>query len=302
MTTPDPRAEVTAATVLHASEALAYMATLSGDSLIPTPDIVAELRRAGLSLSVRGDAPRHEPKPRIGMTSPQVAGRCPACRHESLFLAEGGHLTCDRLACPNPTAADELLHGERPTTPAPATTGAARPVYAAPDWVGGFACDLQPGETFAWLSAAAGDEITIVSLIRTGNTSSFDGSVHIVGKAADGRLIGRQYPATEPVAVRAATSAEAAPETVREDSDGTVILDGHRIGFSKSTNGTVGWSCDECQWVGSGLPGFAAALAEHARIAADIAAGKIPAGPATADEPSGPAATGPETIIEAADR
>lgn len=39
-----------------------------------------------------------------------VQGRCPACRGASLFLGEGGHVTCSRLDCPNPTAADELLH------------------------------------------------------------------------------------------------------------------------------------------------------------------------------------------------
>lgn len=40
-----------------------------------------------------------------------VQGHCPACRGTSLFLAAGGHVTCRRIDCPNPTAADELLHG-----------------------------------------------------------------------------------------------------------------------------------------------------------------------------------------------
>ena len=51
----------------------------------------------------------------------QVQGRCTACRGHSLFLGEGGHVTCSRLDCPNPSAADQLLHGEQA---APAATEA----------------------------------------------------------------------------------------------------------------------------------------------------------------------------------
>ncbi|MET9445330.1 hypothetical protein [Streptomyces sp. NPDC006610] len=40
-----------------------------------------------------------------------VQGRCPACGGNSLFLADGGHVTCSRLDCPNPSTADDLLHG-----------------------------------------------------------------------------------------------------------------------------------------------------------------------------------------------
>jgi len=40
-----------------------------------------------------------------------VQGRCPACGGASLFLGEGGHVTCSRIDCPSPCAADELLHG-----------------------------------------------------------------------------------------------------------------------------------------------------------------------------------------------
>lgn len=39
-----------------------------------------------------------------------VQGRCPACHRNTLFLGNGGHVTCSRLECPNPCAADELLH------------------------------------------------------------------------------------------------------------------------------------------------------------------------------------------------
>jgi hypothetical protein len=46
---------------------------------------------------------------------PIVQGRCPACRGASLFLGSGGYVTCSRLDCPNPSAADELLHGETAT-------------------------------------------------------------------------------------------------------------------------------------------------------------------------------------------
>lgn len=38
-----------------------------------------------------------------------VAGSCPACGKESLMVGEGGRLTCRRLDCPRPTAADEIL-------------------------------------------------------------------------------------------------------------------------------------------------------------------------------------------------
>jgi hypothetical protein len=44
-----------------------------------------------------------------GEGSPQVAGQCPSCRGSSLFLGAGGHVTCSRLDCPNPAAADDLL-------------------------------------------------------------------------------------------------------------------------------------------------------------------------------------------------
>jgi hypothetical protein len=44
-------------------------------------------------------------------TFPSIHGRCPACRGDSLFIGTGGWVTCSRLDCPNPSAADELLHG-----------------------------------------------------------------------------------------------------------------------------------------------------------------------------------------------
>lgn len=39
----------------------------------------------------------------------KVAGYCPNCGGESLFLGEGGYVTCSRLECGAPTLAAELL-------------------------------------------------------------------------------------------------------------------------------------------------------------------------------------------------
>jgi len=39
----------------------------------------------------------------------RVAGYCPACGGESLFLGNGGHATCSRLDCLDPCAADKIL-------------------------------------------------------------------------------------------------------------------------------------------------------------------------------------------------
>lgn len=52
---------------------------------------------------------------------PLVKGRCPACNGASLFLGAGGYVTCARLDCPGPTAADDLLHRGR-TTPSSTLT------------------------------------------------------------------------------------------------------------------------------------------------------------------------------------
>lgn len=51
------------------------------------------------------------------MTTPDdhsVPGYCPMCGGQSLFRASGGHITCSRSDCPNPTAVDEIL-AERET-------------------------------------------------------------------------------------------------------------------------------------------------------------------------------------------
>src|SRR5574343_1051347 len=43
---------------------------------------------------------------------PRVAGCCPACGGASLFVGEGGYVTCSMRPCPDPTAVADLL--ERP--------------------------------------------------------------------------------------------------------------------------------------------------------------------------------------------
>lgn len=39
----------------------------------------------------------------------EVKGRCPACGWETLFVGEGGYITCSRLECPRPDTVTELL-------------------------------------------------------------------------------------------------------------------------------------------------------------------------------------------------
>ena len=48
-------------------------------------------------------------------TFPSIQGRCPACKSETLFIGTGGWITCSLIGCPNPSAADELLHRSAPT-------------------------------------------------------------------------------------------------------------------------------------------------------------------------------------------
>lgn len=45
---------------------------------------------------------------------PDVAGRCPSCGRASLFLGEGGYVTCSSLSCDVPDAASNLLDGVTP--------------------------------------------------------------------------------------------------------------------------------------------------------------------------------------------
>ncbi|NYD36793.1 hypothetical protein [Actinomycetospora corticicola] len=45
---------------------------------------------------------------------PNVKGRCPSCGGSSLFVGVGGHITCGRVDCGSPEAADQLLAGDDP--------------------------------------------------------------------------------------------------------------------------------------------------------------------------------------------
>lgn len=45
------------------------------------------------------------------MDSEKVAGQCPMGCGETLFLGEGGHVTCSVISCPDPGAADRALTG-----------------------------------------------------------------------------------------------------------------------------------------------------------------------------------------------
>jgi hypothetical protein len=56
---------------------------------------------------------------------PDVKGRCPSCQRETLFLAEGGYVTCRVLGCVEPDAASTLLENaawsEQGTSSPPST-------------------------------------------------------------------------------------------------------------------------------------------------------------------------------------
>jgi hypothetical protein len=70
----------------------------------------------GLGVLIREFGPRPDDPPLVrqgvGAGWPQVQGRCPACGGKSLFLAAEGHVTCSRLDCGNPCAADDMLSGD----------------------------------------------------------------------------------------------------------------------------------------------------------------------------------------------
>lgn len=39
----------------------------------------------------------------------KISGYCPMGCGQTLFVADGGHITCSHLRCPRPTAVDDLL-------------------------------------------------------------------------------------------------------------------------------------------------------------------------------------------------
>lgn len=43
------------------------------------------------------------------LSTDTIRGHCPACGWASLFVGEGGYLTCSRLECPQPDAAHRIL-------------------------------------------------------------------------------------------------------------------------------------------------------------------------------------------------
>lgn len=50
--------------------------------------------------------------------SVKVAGTCAACGGDSLYVMAGGHVTCSRLTCPDPTNVDDLLNDRAKPRPA----------------------------------------------------------------------------------------------------------------------------------------------------------------------------------------
>ncbi len=45
----------------------------------------------------------------LAMGYPWVKGICPACHGNTLFVGDGGHITCSYIPCPDPGAVDKLL-------------------------------------------------------------------------------------------------------------------------------------------------------------------------------------------------
>lgn len=43
----------------------------------------------------------------------RISNRCPACGNQTLFIAEGGWLTCSWLKCPNPCAIGDIAEDYR---------------------------------------------------------------------------------------------------------------------------------------------------------------------------------------------
>ncbi len=57
-----------------------------------------------------GHDPRKAISPkRTAERHPDIKGHCPACGWASLFVGEGGYITCSRLECPQPDAVSTLL-------------------------------------------------------------------------------------------------------------------------------------------------------------------------------------------------
>lgn len=69
----------------------------------PLPTTIAEENRA-IEDMVRAYLTAAAP----AMTA-RLAGHCPGCGGSTLFVGDGGHITCSLLDCPDPTAVDRIL-------------------------------------------------------------------------------------------------------------------------------------------------------------------------------------------------
>lgn len=100
---------------------LAHLAQSAAEEQAVPPMIV---KRAHSALTARRTRPYH----------PDVQGRCPSCGGATLFLANGGYITCSSLPCPTPDAATTLLE-RQPTredvtgAPSPCRQAAYEAVY-----------------------------------------------------------------------------------------------------------------------------------------------------------------------------
>ncbi|MFC7909032.1 hypothetical protein [Streptomyces nigra] len=70
--------------------------------------IEAELRRLADAAQQPGTLPLASTAP-LAAGLPLVKGNCPACNSASLFLGNGGYVTCSRIDCPEPDAATTVL-------------------------------------------------------------------------------------------------------------------------------------------------------------------------------------------------
>lgn len=85
-----------------------------------------------------------------------VKGYCPMGCGETLFLGDGGHVTCSLLGCPRPSAVDEILcerEGEHVVEILPRTFNVLHPLRERID---GALLDCELG---AWLKSQHGPPV-----------------------------------------------------------------------------------------------------------------------------------------------
>lgn len=79
-------------------------------AFMPEIDDPERLRIADAVLAVLpAPADRAKSTAPLAANLPLVKGHCPACNGASLFLGEGGYVTCSRIDCPEPDAASTVL-------------------------------------------------------------------------------------------------------------------------------------------------------------------------------------------------